>query len=348
MPFVDAGGVSLHVQELGAGPPVVMLHGLLVGSLAGWYFTVAPAAAHARRVVLFDLRGHGRSERVACGYDVATMGRDLDAVARHAAPGGEAVALVGHSYGALVALRYALAQPERVRALVVVEAPLAPVRFGDIASFVALGPARMAEALPAPLRAAVGRPGRQAARLVEGLRFLTGETTLLADLAAEREVDDAQLARLRCPVRCLYGDRSSLLSDGERLARAIPGASLRVLPGGHYLHVDAPRALTEAVLDALDALDPLAASASAAPAEQGPRLDRSASALDAHAAPAHPIAPSAEQRALLDRPAASLDASDARGDVVASSVERGRRLDRRAEIEASGASEGRGGVGRDG
>ena len=73
MPVSTRNGVRLHWQELGSGPPLVMLHGLLVGSLATWYFTAAPALAARGHVVLYDLRGHGLSERAPSGYDVATQ-----------------------------------------------------------------------------------------------------------------------------------------------------------------------------------------------------------------------------------------------------------------------------------
>ena len=81
MPLETHRGLTFHVQDLGRGEgtrarartPVVMLHGLLVGSLASWYFTSAPVLAEARRVRLFDLRGHGKSGRATSGYDVPTM-----------------------------------------------------------------------------------------------------------------------------------------------------------------------------------------------------------------------------------------------------------------------------------
>jgi pimeloyl-ACP methyl ester carboxylesterase len=47
MRFATDDGVELHVEELGAGPPVVMLHGLLVGNMTTWYFTAAPELARA-------------------------------------------------------------------------------------------------------------------------------------------------------------------------------------------------------------------------------------------------------------------------------------------------------------
>jgi pimeloyl-ACP methyl ester carboxylesterase len=249
---VAANGVLFHTQELGAGerPAVVMLHGLLVGSLAAWYFTAAPALAASRRVLLYDLRGHGLTERVRSGYDVATMAADLAALA----DGFERrpIDVVGHSFGALVALRFALDRPERVRRVVLVEAPLPPSRFEELSDFAARTPGQMVEALPADLRALLGQGGRRAAKLLESIRFLTQDTSLLADLRAEPDVPDAELARLDRPVLCAYGDRSSCRPVGERLARALPRARLAVLPGGHYLHLDAGAALTSAIAEHLD------------------------------------------------------------------------------------------------
>ena len=138
MPVVTANQLSFHVQLLGdpGAPPLAMLHGLFIGSLAGWYFTAAPALARRHRVLVYDLRGHGRSERARSGYDTVTMADDLDALLGSTRP----VTLVGHSYGALVALRFALSRPGQVARLVLVEPPLPPSRAGEIASFVRLPP----------------------------------------------------------------------------------------------------------------------------------------------------------------------------------------------------------------
>lgn len=247
MPFVRANGIDLHVQALGSGPPVVMLHGLLVGSLATWYFTAAPALARSHRVLLYDLRGHGRSERARSGYDLATMTADLAALVEGF--GLQPLALAGHSYGALVALRFALDHPQRVARLVLVEAPLPPSRFEALDAFARRSPAEMIEALPAALRQAVTRGGRQARRLLDSLRFLVGETTLLADLRAEPDLSDDELARLACPLLCVYGEASGCRPVGDRLARAVVGARLEILPGGHYLPLEAPGPLTELLVE---------------------------------------------------------------------------------------------------
>jgi len=222
-----------------------MLHGLFVGSLAQWYFTAAPELARTHEVFLYDLRGHGKSERTAGGYDLATMTADLVALtADHLQ-----LALVGHSFGALIALRFALDHPDRVSRLVLVEAPLPPSRFGELGAFVRRPPDEMLEALPVPLAAYLGRGGRQARRLLASLRFLATESSLVADLEAEPDIDDAALAGLTCPTLCLYGESSSCRETGERLARVVPGVTLQRLPGGHYLHLDQPAELTRRIAE---------------------------------------------------------------------------------------------------
>ena len=246
MSFVTAGGVSLHVQDLGAGPPVVMIHGLLIGSLASWYFTAAPTLARAHRVRLYDLRGHGRSAHARTGYDVATLAADLAAVtADLAAP----IDVVGHSWGGLVALRFAIDHPARVRRLAIVEAPLPPSQASQLAGFLdgAATPEAIVAALPEPLRAAIAGGKRQATRLLRALSALAFDSSLLADLRAQPDFTDAELATIRAPLLAAYGDRSACRAAGDRLARF--GATLAILAGGHYLHLDATAALT-AALDA--------------------------------------------------------------------------------------------------
>jgi pimeloyl-ACP methyl ester carboxylesterase len=247
MPIAVRNGVAFHLQELGeGGSPVIMLHGLLVGSLATWYFTAAPTLARAHRVLLYDLRGHGKSERAKTGYDPWTMAADLGAIVDGFT--SDPVTLVGHSYGAVVALRWALDNPGRVAKLAIVEAPLPPGNLAELDSFLGRSPDAMADALPGVLRDALGRRGRQAAKLVDSLRFLATESSLFADLRTATDIDDETLRSMRCPVLSVYGTQSSCLAVGRRLARVLPEVTSLEVEGGHFLPIEAPAEVTRALV----------------------------------------------------------------------------------------------------
>jgi pimeloyl-ACP methyl ester carboxylesterase len=251
VPLTLAGSLRLNALQRGEGSPVVLVHGLLLGSLAQWYFTAAPALAPRHRVVLYDLRGHGLSECPRTGYDLATQGDDLDALLAALGVDGP-VDLVGHSFGALVALGHALRHPDRVRRLVLIDAPLPPGRAEVFDDALTAAPADLLEHLPPDLRERLVGGGRRARRLLERLAFLAGQTTLLADVAREPDLDDATLATLRAPVLCLYGERSRCRPTADRLLRTLPDARLRIVPGGHFVPVEAPAEMTAALLEFLD------------------------------------------------------------------------------------------------
>jgi pimeloyl-ACP methyl ester carboxylesterase len=245
--------VRLNTATLGAdGPPAVFLHGLLVGNLAPWYFGAARAlstsARAPHRVLCYDLRGHGLSERPATGYDLATMADDLAALVADFA-GGAPVTLVGHSFGALVALEHARRHPAGVRRLVLVEAPLRGTERDELLAFLARAPEEQAAALPTELQAALGAGGRRARRLLESLLGLALQTSLLDDLAALGELPDEHLRAVRAPALLVYGTRSACGPSGERLLRTLPAAALAWVEGGHYLPLDAPAEVTRLVLE---------------------------------------------------------------------------------------------------
>ena len=243
MPLVERQGLTFHVQMLGAGPPLAMLHGLFVGSLAAWYFGAGPRLARSHRVLMYDARGHGLTTKAASGYDLDTLAGDLGALLPDAGEGP--AVLVGHSYGALTALRFALAHPERVARLLLVDLPLPPSKLDELSAFLGAPPEQMVESLPSVLREQVVRGGRQGARFVQQMRFLAGESTLLADIANEAPLDEVALARLACPVSMVYGEASSCRPAGERLARVIPNVRYSTMPGGHFLPSESPGAVAD-------------------------------------------------------------------------------------------------------
>jgi pimeloyl-ACP methyl ester carboxylesterase len=122
-PVTSFDGTQLHVEELGAGPTVILSHGFCL-NLTSWHYQMRDLASEFR-LVLYDHRGHGRSGRPESDdWSMGTFARDLEAVI-DAAGGNGPVTLVGHSLGGMVLLEYCAAFPEeigsRITALVFVD-----------------------------------------------------------------------------------------------------------------------------------------------------------------------------------------------------------------------------------
>ncbi len=117
--FVTVAGTRLRYIETGTGPPVVLLHGL-GASMYAWRKNLQPIAAAGFRVVAFDNRGFGESDKPATGYDNAAYA-DLLCAFLDSLRISEAV-LVGHSMGGAIAAEVAIRYPHRVRGLVLIDA----------------------------------------------------------------------------------------------------------------------------------------------------------------------------------------------------------------------------------
>ena len=114
------GGRVYYLDTGGGGAPLVLVHGWACDT-SFWKGQVGPMSA-SRRVIALDLPGHGRSGPSDAGYAQDSLARAVLAVMDHA--GVERAVLVGHSMGASVVRRLALAAPERVAALVLVDGAL--------------------------------------------------------------------------------------------------------------------------------------------------------------------------------------------------------------------------------
>ena len=115
---ISAGGIEINVATAGSGPAILLLHGFphtwelwsrLIPELAENHFVIAP-----------DLRGHGGTTRAAEGYDLATLSHD--ALALLDAFGVVEADVMAMDIGASTAFYLALAHPERIRRLVIMEA----------------------------------------------------------------------------------------------------------------------------------------------------------------------------------------------------------------------------------
>lgn len=236
MAHVDANGLSHHVQVLGDGDrTVVFLHGLVMDNLSSWYFTAGTRLAQTHRVVLLDLRGHGRTTRPAEGYRIEAFEADvlgvLDALGIDTP-----VDLVGNSFGGQLAAWIASRHPDRVRSVALVDAHLGDAGWSDdMAATLSLQGDDRDTAIATHFQSWLGRhSSRKRNRLADTARALVEGTTLVADLQASPDLDDDALARLTMPVLALYGEDSDVLREGQRLTRCVPHAQLTVFPAATH------------------------------------------------------------------------------------------------------------------
>ncbi len=262
-------GARLHVVEEGDGaPPVVFVHGA-DGVALSFTETVTAEVARAHRAVALDRPGHGWSTLPPGA--VAGVATDVGVIREGmAALGVTRPTVVGHSYGSLVALAWALDRPDEVRALVLLS-PVAtypwrlPAWVLRPAGVPLLGRA-LTETFVVPVgRAVLGPLTRHAffpqdvpERYREYSRALYARPAQFRALASEyaKLRDDVRsleprFGELALPVEIVVGEEDQVTRarlHAERLAREVPAARLTVLPGvGHELMWTRPDAIVDAV-----------------------------------------------------------------------------------------------------
>ena len=272
VPGVD--GLSLHLLQWSRkGAPLLFLHGF--DNDAHVWDEFAPALAPYYRTLVLDQRGHGESDRDPEGrYDHETMARDVEAVLD--ALGIKRVAIVGHSLGGRVAMRFSGRNPERMAGLVIVdcgpelgargvtriqlEMGTAEPSFGSVAEFEATLARRYPEADPATL----ARLARHWSRprpdgrfeLKTDPSFGRGREEMSAEESrawAKQEADFlwGALRRTPCPTLVIRGAASDVL-DAETADRmveeALPDGRLEVVPrAGHSVMLDNPEGFHDAL-----------------------------------------------------------------------------------------------------
>jgi pimeloyl-ACP methyl ester carboxylesterase len=256
----DDSEVLLPHDDQGTGPVILLLHAG-VADRRMWSEQLKPLAAAGYRVVALDLPGFGEApmavEQDAPWLDVLET---LDWL------GVERAAVVGNSFGGLVAQRIAVLAPSRLWALALVSSPddaldpsprlravweaeEAALEMEDFDSAVQI----MVEAWTLPeasarLRLRVARMQRRAYEL--GAQ--DGETPEGPD---PLERDPGALARLELPTLIARGehDMSDFHASAERLAATIPGARSTVIPGaGHLAPMERPKAFREELVGFLE------------------------------------------------------------------------------------------------
>ena len=118
MSYAQCNGSRIAYQQLGEGPDLIMIHGLATNR-AFWYADLAQRLKQHFTVTLYDLRGHGYSERTEAGYGAQDMAIDL--LELMDVLNIEQAHLLGHSYGGGVALELAMLAAKRVLTLSILD-----------------------------------------------------------------------------------------------------------------------------------------------------------------------------------------------------------------------------------
>lgn len=250
----------IHVYELaGTGfGTFVLLHGM--GATATAYTVLARRLRkHARRVLLVDLPGHGRSSEPPQGLDVSGLGGGLKEALDGLLASDERAVVLGNSLGGAAALRYALGSPERVGALVLTSPAGAPLSDEEHAAIRRTFALRTREDARRFFQDLLHAPPWYFRALEASLVEQLGRPFIQSFLDAVRPEDfftEEELARLAAPVTLLWGRSDRILPRSilEFYRRALPpSAQLEELDAvGHSLHMERPGLLLRRLLEARD------------------------------------------------------------------------------------------------
>jgi 3-oxoadipate enol-lactonase len=254
MDFIELDGVTLRYELSGEGDHTLVLVHEMGGSLESWD-DVAPRFAASRRVLRYDTRGAGMSQKVRGELGIDTMADDIAALLDHIGIAGK-VALAGIAVGGAIALHFAARHPERASA-VAVGSPatgMAPDRraaaLERVAKVEAAGMAfavenSMLSGYAPELRGDIARFERFRAR------WLGNDPASYATISRMLVATDMQdeLAGLRCPVLVIGGslDRVRPPPLAEAVAEVIPGARYVEVRTGHYMAVQTPELISDCI-----------------------------------------------------------------------------------------------------
>jgi pimeloyl-ACP methyl ester carboxylesterase len=226
--------------------PVLLIHGFASTHAVNWLFTqwAKTLTEDGRRVVMYDLRGHGRSEKL---YDPAAYGYDLQkADARNLLDHLqiERADVMGYSMGGRIGTHFALAYPERTRSLIlggVGESLIAPQAL----------PPGLAEAMEAEDIQDIDDHGLKIFR-----GFAESTRSDLAALAAcargaRKGLDPAELAKITAPTLVCVGTRDDVAGDPHPLGPLFQDAHIVDIPGRDHNRAVGDRIFKQAVLEFL-------------------------------------------------------------------------------------------------
>jgi pimeloyl-ACP methyl ester carboxylesterase len=247
----DGVGISyLDFEPLAADrhESIVLIHGFASTHAVNWLFTqwVKTLTEDGRRVVLFDNRGHGRSEKLydPAAYSYDAMAGDVGRLMDHLSI--ERADIMGYSMGARIATYFALANPQRARSLLLGGVGVSLIERDAMAP-------GMAEAMEIERIEDIDDPGLKIFR-----GFAESTRSDLRALAAcargcGRGLDPAALSKITAPTLVCVGTRDDVAGDPHPLAPLIPNVRIVDIPGRDHNRAVGDRIYKQAVLEFLAA-----------------------------------------------------------------------------------------------
>jgi pimeloyl-ACP methyl ester carboxylesterase len=229
--WTASDGSEINFEQYGGNdtskPTLLMLPGLL-GAISSQWRTFLKPLSESYRLLLMDLRGHGRSQNKAHSLDINQMLEDIIGLLDHL--GIDRLHITGYSLGGYLGLLLAINQPRRVATLL-----MHATKFYWTADAAAkmqqqLDPDVMAKKVPTYANQLVQEHGGRQWRIL-----VRQAAELTANLVA-RGLSEQQLKNAQCPILVSVGDRDEMviLPEAFRLSRTLPHGELLVLPNTHH------------------------------------------------------------------------------------------------------------------
>ena len=242
----DSDGIEIAYIDEGAGAPVLLIHGFASNVVANWvdpgWVRVLTRAGY--RVVAFDNRGHGESEKL---YDEAVYGAELMAEdARRLLDHLDIVRadVMGYSMGARITAFLAIGHPERVRSAV----------FGGYGINMVRGVAArpvIAEGLEAASLDEVTDPTARAFRIFAESSGSDLRALAVCFRAAGAKITIAGLESIAVPVLCAVGTADDIAGSAAELAALMPAAEVLDIPGRDHMRAVGDRVYKDGVVEFL-------------------------------------------------------------------------------------------------
>jgi pimeloyl-ACP methyl ester carboxylesterase len=238
----------IDVAPLGPdlGEPILLIHGFASNHRMNWTNPrwVETLTRAGRRVLAFDNRGHGQSQKLhaAADYHLDLMTRDAANLLAHL--GVERADVMGYSMGARIASFLALAEPSLVRSLVLGGLGDRLVRDGGL-------PEAIAEALEAPSLDSLVDPTQRLFRAFADQTKSDRAALAACVRGSRRSLTPEEAARLTQPTLVAVGDRDTLAGDPAKLVALLPRAELIAVPGRDHNLAVGDKAFKAAALDFL-------------------------------------------------------------------------------------------------